>query len=541
MNEQHQSNNNSNSDTTLMTERELQEQEIRKLRQENAQLKEEIRLRNREKAQLKSLVLKTMQNKRIDWEKDISQEMKQDGEFLEAAVIQGHVRWDFVPEPRRSNPDFVLAVLRQGRIRWEHVPEDLKRTHFEIAEHGVRYNLIDPDDCPCLMDRSRMREHLTNGEILWNHVPTSMRTDIGFARSIERFPDLTTVDSLFQHFPQLQQERNVWKKIVETENMEFAALYDALHLLAPDEILSDRELMLQACAKDAEVLGLLDERPEHLNEDHEFPLELAGRNTAALKFISHEVQLRFPDIVDRALQQSIEGDSQFEWRLYTQIAEEALAPEFWNNRDFVFRWFQLGLPFVDANRFQELKEDKEIFLLVAQYCAPRFRQQSFRNASLALRSDRKFMLQVLEIAPSLLSEAGPQLRKDFDACLVAFSSEQSVVQSEVVRRQALVEDGHGFSEHDYVELFRSRVSAHLGEHRTFTTILLPAMSQTTESGCALAVLNQGAETSRSYKKRIAEYLDVPTGKKLRLHRQAARNLNAVLGSENDEYKYLCGF
>jgi len=69
-------------------------------------------------------------------------------------------------------------------------------------------------------------------------------------------------------------------------------------------------------------------------------------------------------------------------------------------------------------------------------------------------------------------------------------------------------------------------------HKTFfSTFLSGISSRVDESGAgrsSLSVLNQGAETALGYKKLTAQYLDVPTGKRLRLLRHAHRNLTVAM-------------
>jgi hypothetical protein len=125
------------------------------------------------------------------------------------------------------------------------------------------------------------------------------------------------------------------------------------------------------------------------------------------------------------------------------------------------------------------------------------------------------------------------LRNDFDLCLLAFSGGREVAQEEVDHREFLGRVTYGSSDFTgqskYVEIFHSQVSKCLQSHTIFSKIVLPAMALSSESGCSLAVLNQGAETSLAYKKRMAEYLDIPTGKKLKLHRKAASNITGCRG------------
>lgn len=443
--------------------------------------------------------------------------------------------WANVPEPCRWDPDVILTALRLSwsgetqKIGWDDIPTDLQRNHREIALRGVRQFNVDADTCPCLLDRSFMKKQFLDHGFLWQQLPTELKNDIEFARSMEQFPTAFHVHQIFDNFPALCADRAVWVKAVNA--VEVGQLSTAIRDYAPAEIRSDRELMEKACTRQAEILLLVD---NHLADDRGFLLAIAGRNAFILWHLTKARQLRFPDVVDRALQQTAERFTQYELSLskVVGLVHVYLARELWNNREFVLRWFQLGLPFVNFGPFRETawKEDKEIFLLVARHCRSDLHRVSFGNASMKLRRDKKFMLQILEIAPSLLEMVVPELRNDFDLCLLAFSGYQSAVRTEVDRRlERMQERNHpDRTEYDYLDEFRSEVSEHLNAHTIFSTIVLPAISQTPDSGCALTVLNQGAETSRSYKKRVAEYLDVPTGKRLRLRRQADRNLNNVL-------------
>lgn len=277
-----------------------------------------------------------------------------------------------------------------------------------------------------------------------------------------------------------------------------------------------------------------------LFEDRSFLLEYADDNGRdVLEDLPHEFQLRFPDVVDLALLRA-ENNTRLDWWL-NLLESERLAPQLWNNRDFALRWFRLGLPFGNHGPFLQphLKADREIFLLVAKHCdpeTPEFALHSFQNASMEIRLHKKFMLQVVEIEPYLIEAAAPSLRNDFDLCLLALSDVESVAQAEIGRRRALRHGDRGDTNNEYSNLgtFRSRVAENLNAHEVFSTVVLPAMSQPTDSGCTLAGLNQGTETSRVYKKRMADYLGIPVGKKLRRHRSAMHNLNRVLPNDNND-------
>jgi len=522
-----------------------QAREIDQLRQEIEELKGIVsrrdsfiaqlqQLQQQRNAQSKDLVRYVMGNV-LDWEKHIPEEWKQDSDFVEHALRYGHTDWKSIPEPCRWHPDVILgALLYDKKMQWNEVPERLQRHDPEIAAYGVNNSHIHPDQCPCLLNRAFIKMEFLNDTLDWQNFPTELKTDIEFARSIEQFPNIYHAHQIFDHFPPLREDRATWVKAVEAGESEWCQLCSVVHDFAPSEIRSDWELMEDACAKDEGVLSEID---ASLGSNHTFLLAVARRNGRMVRFLSHEMQRRFLDVVDLALQQFNPGEDPDDAIRAVSAVVETLAPEFWDSRDFALRWFRLGLPFLSQGPFlrPEWRADREIFLLVAKHCRFPLLQASFAGASLVLRGDKKFMLQVLEIQPSLCRHVAPELRNDFDLCLLAFSGEQRAAQIEVSRRQSLRDEQRDRNdEYGYVETFRSQVSGRLNAHKRFSTIVLPAMAQTTDSGCTLAVLNQGAETSRVYKKRVAGYLDVPTGKRLRLHRQAANNLNAVLESGDND-------
>jgi len=80
-----------------------------------------------------------------------------------------------------------------------------------------------------------------------------------------------------------------------------------------------------------------------------------------------------------------------------------------------------------------------------------------------------------------------------------------------------------------VEVFKAEANAQLALHATFCSLLLPAISLVSSDwGCTLSILNRGVTTAVAYKKLIGEFQNVPTGKRLRLLRQACRNLDELV-------------
>jgi len=288
--------------------------ELERLRQENERL-------SRENAKFKRLIIQSIRSGGrgfVDWEDDVPNEWKQESEVVAAAIQGGQIVWRNVKETFRLDPVVILAALEKldersalrygddsflqwmgDTIKWTDIPENLRRNHMEIALHGVKNNRINPDDCPCLLDQGLMMDQfLENDEIKWQHLPTTLRNNIEVARSIEKFPSLAKACELFAHFPLLRQDRIFWLKVVDVP--DFVYYWEFIFRdFAAAEIRADEEVMLNACARCEDILPSVDQR---LAANHDFLLALAGRNASMLLHLSRELQLRFPDVVDRALQ-----------------------------------------------------------------------------------------------------------------------------------------------------------------------------------------------------------------------------------------------
>ena len=192
-----------------------------------------------------------------------------------------------------------------------------------------------------------------------------------------------------------------------------------------------------------------------------------------------------------------------------------LAPEFWNDRSFVDRWFTAGLPFVDEVFPSTWKSDQELFLLLAKHCRDGdLRETSFRSASPTLRGDKAFMKRIIVLAPSLFCCATGSLVGDYDLALISFAD------SELVVEDYLLSGGSS----DAVHAFLSTAMADMETYSTFCSTVVFGMSRHVDSGSTLSLLVQDTETSDCFKKQIAGYLGVPTGKKLRLLRRACAHI-----------------
>lgn len=135
-------------------------------------------------------------------------------------------------------------------------------------------------------------------------------------------------------------------------------------------------------------------------------------------------------------------------------------------------------------------------------------------------------MKVVEIQPSLFECAGPRVQEDFDFQLLVFADP---LHTQVELNNSILSG--------QVESFKAEAYAMLTAHQKFCSLVLPAISiMNVDSGCALSLLNQGTATALAYKKRIADFLNVPIGKQLRLLRQAWFKLYS--GTDIDLYPYF---
>eukprot|EP00978_Attheya_sp_CCMP212_P030250 scaffold110542_cov52-Attheya_sp.AAC.2 len=119
----------------------------------------------------------------------------------------------------------------------------------------------------------------------------------------------------------------------------------------------------------------------------------------------------------------------------------------------------------------------------------------------------------------MYSKAGGEAKADHVVMTTAFASLPMAVD----RMTELHLKGLDHEIKDYLLFIRRQ----LVPFETFSVCILGDMLSTQsaeDSGSYLTLLNQGIETSNTYKKLLAEYLGIPTGSWLRRLQQAERNV-----------------
>ena len=227
--------------------------------------------------------------------------------------------------------------------------------------------------------------------------------------------------------------------------------------------------MLRACKNCAAVLEMVS---TELQEDRELVTGAMKGCGAALAHLPFNSQRLYPDLVAVAIANIAEHDE-------TDECLDFVAEDLWANIDVANAWLAAGGT-IHYKIPQTILTSREFGLLVADHCL----LDEFKEI----------------VSESCRSVAIAFVRGDF----------HSVANIELV-----------------VELF-SRALQGLSAHDNFFKGLLCGMSFNAGSSCRLIMLEQGAETSLALKKRIAEFVGVPTGTKLRLLRRVTENLRCVV-------------
>ena len=424
-------------------------------------------------------------------------------------------RWKHLPDECKSNVDVALAAISNRYIeQWEDIPialQSVESVAFAAWKsilrcHGRYYSnlslyspALNRDFFVSCIEQEKVDE--------WDDLPQEYRTDIEFARSLTFFPSKSIAYSILDEFQEMCYERETWVKVLRSTALH-NYVGNLLELFAPITIISDRPLMLQACEFDT-VLRSVDET---LGHDRSFLLEVLQQYPQQLIYLDNESQHMFPDLVLSTLTPLSELNLP---RHAIRKLIESLDPSFWNFRSNYIIWFTSGFPHphvLQAERSiiaDAYYDNEEIAMLIAAHCRADFRQDSFETTtSDRLRSDESFMTKVLELDPMLILCAADELQTDFDLALISIGNSKQAYEYYAERHIKFLGE------------FLDAVNQKLILYESYVHLVLGGIMQ---PQCYLSKLGQDNETTMSFKKSIAAYLDVPFGQKLRWLRHSARN------------------
>ena len=134
------------------------------------------------------------------------------------------------------------------------------------------------------------------------------------------------------------------------------------------------------------------------------------------------------------------------------------------------------------------------------------------------------MRTVVERKPERYNDGSKEAKDDLEIMLLAFASLPDLANSQLLEL-------HFHGENNVIINLLEYLRTALEPYKIFSSLVLGSMlsTQTMEhTGSNMTLLNQGLETSITYKKRLAEYLGIPTGKRLRLLLSAEQNILAAI-------------
>jgi len=332
--------------------------------------------------------------------------------------------------------------------------------------------------------------------------------------------------AVFTRCPTLRSDCTVWRSILDSDY--FDELEDFLKEFAPKEILEDKELMTIACAYNIGVMGLID-APEILQDgnfvESVLENELEDIWIPVLPYFPAKVQRLHPRLVVEVIKHDFGDEPPLE-----QHASD-VPKELWaENREVAEAWFGVGGGFHSLFP-EELKDNESFGLMVARACGAEiiFDQgdlfvvddESFCGATSAgLRSKKSFMLQVVAVNRSLyfsIDNALLQTDRDIVATLLSGSREES---RKIIYDMLDKDDGN----FELLRKVRTYTREKVAAFDAFKAFLRGVMANA-EPDCHTRLLVNDEETTLALKKRIGDFVGIPTdGKEAAILRRSAANL-----------------
>eukprot|EP00977_Amphora_coffeiformis_P015409 scaffold4510_cov183-Amphora_coffeaeformis.AAC.94 len=190
---------------------------------------------------------------------------------------------------------------------------------------------------------------------------------------------------------------------------------------------------------------------------------------------------------------------------------EAVDQDLWQNREVALAWVRAGGSFLHDDFADDLDDDPEFALALAE-----FSPSDFMFVSERLLNDPGFMRKAIQLDGKLLRDAGDDV--PFDLTLLAFSSEPDLV------KHYDWTDING-SDFKFLTDFASKVRRRLLGYDSFATFLHGfAIRETSKTSSPVALLQCGQETSCIFKRMVGDFIGIPVGEDLRVLRKCSEHL-----------------
>lgn len=406
-----------------------------------------------------------------------------------------------------ADKDFMLHVLRAGGASYRFVSKRLLQDRdivlMSMARGGMTFNRC-PYEFQASIDFLTQVLKLNGKLYLEMNENLQNRRDLAEAAilSEESNPRLFSV---IQEKHKVSFNETIAKAVIAGASQEFLESLIANGDLATD----NKALMIKAVQR---FPDLLEKCSIPLREDPEVLMVAIQVRSAAetLSRIPRPVQVQHPHLVERAVELVLPKKN--------VMIPSFVDPELWSNRVIALAWVKRGFPLF-GRRFRVFMQDADFALAVAQYSP-----SSFDRIDMNLRSDRDFMIRAVAVNGGVLKFASEALKKDREMRIRAGASAASYLRS-------LSQE-----DNESLRVFMTEQTnvfdAYVANFLRGIAIVRPDTPPEQRSN--LTMLNQGPETSQVYKKLIAEFAGVPTGKMARLMRAALANQRIMLTGQANE-------
>lgn len=424
-------------------------------------------------------------------------------------------QWTSVEQPVRAEQPtahwksinektLALFLFRQHRSDprlWEVLHPDLKldRSVVQAALEADAVSDLDADLPQEIQEDTEFWQRMISiNPVWWDRLPRVQTNNLQLAQNMTTFRSLQQIANILTRFRSLQSDSGFWLKLVTAGFADGNFLVE----MASPEILQDKTVMLAAVAANFNVFDVLS---APLNRDRDLVQAALRTTIAAVLYIPAFVQRLYPDIIGEAIGRSTKSEV-WEWHDY-------IGNDVWSDRRVALAWVSIGGDYL-RNRFPVyFKDDKELFLLIAEH-----NWSEFCLCSARLRRNKSFMLQAVAKNSMLLWDGENGLHRDYDLALIAFANSDTLYQSfDMMDR----------SDAAFLNGFWYYLEARLQVHSNFMLILAAMSADSSfdaQSKSNLELLNQGTETSMKYKRLLAELLGVPVERELAQLRNAHRSL-----------------
>ncbi|KAG7365829.1 protein of unknown function DUF4116 containing protein [Nitzschia inconspicua] len=445
--------------------------------------------------------------------------------ILSALRTSKGASWDDVHARFRNDIDVIATAVANEKFKFENLPLDIVQSREEIALYGVKNDLISADVCPCLTHQI-LKDNIENGVLDWYQLPQTVRNSMEFAMAIEfdKVEDKKRLyQQLFHHFEELCHDKMFWWRWHESlcskeedREWDFIALFEKY---CPADLLADENFVTDFCVEYASIYKVIADQP--FATSRHFLETVISRNPEVLQYFSHQTQVEHLDLVFTAIKRLgiVRKQTASNGSAVVKVHDVAtsLVPELWSSFRVAMAWVKAGHGFpthvLSFGRFKTWMANRQLCLASAINAKTLYYASNFRD-------DIDFMTQVVTKCPQLYSEVANEAAADPVIMTIAFAGLSHIASKTMDK---LHFNGHD----DKIEGYLSFLNSKLEMYDTFVCCVLGNMLSTQSvitTGSSLTLLNQGRETSVVYKRLLAEYLGIPTGKWLCQLKEARANV-----------------